>query len=630
MTSKLTDNFYLPQIAPQRYDLVLDAKVIDDNSFKYKFFDTTDKRMKFATIYSPFTHLKSGLTFKGTNDIVKTNSVLIQLVENYTKIRSVYLQDINTKWGVGMLLYCDLNVKLVKETQADGTNKWWGTNPNLIWHGKIYAANKTNFTIGDFMKHMYFVRQYQAVQSGIYTVIGTRFQRFFNSEKQPFIQRENDVEIKRNKPFYIYGAPERKPNTFTRGSIVEDCTFLGTTTLTNHDRSELNKLHPNFCFNYLSKYESQSRRTCSTNWESDDIFFFPSTEIKKGNTSINDDLKKNLSFECSNDKYKDWLNTSEGIFFFDLYKDIPDKLEECEKLFDKNVLEIKKLVEDIGTLNEVVENEQLNLTLYDDSNLIEETFVQRVNKHLQLYGFISVPFANKKGNNLITLSNLLQFRVNHTVKKEHLTLELAYLEKSGSLDTTDEKIHNLSIVCIESLKKKMVNIEREVTIEGLQKFEKYQKLNPIDIKITDNEVIRKLTFKENHRIQYRFIPNSILFSSSIQKETKVIFLTTTGLNQAHDVLINNKLFKAIGVIYTNEIENWDKIKKVSSNWVSCKLTNSRFPHPAKHLSFIFDTTNLSSLLSFGLNLIDQDGKEISFDDSEEKVPALNFAIQIIS
>ena len=237
-------------------------------------------------------------------------------------------------------------------------------------------------------------------------------------------------------------------------------------------------------------------------------------------------------------------------------------------MFDKNVLEIKKLVEDIGTLKEVVENEQLNLALYDDSNLIEETFAQRVNKHLQLYGFISVPFANEKGNNVITLSNLLQFRVNRTVKKEQLTLELAYLEKSRSLDTTDEKIYNLSIVCIEPLKKKMVTIEREVTIEGLQKFEKYQKLNPIDIKLTDNEVIRKLFFKENRRIQYRFTPNSILFSSSIQKETKVIFLTTTGLNEARDILINGKLFKAIGVIYTNEIENWDKIKKVSSNWVT--------------------------------------------------------------
>ena len=179
-----------------------------------------------------------------------------------------------------------------------------------------------------------------------------------------------------------------------------------------------------------------------------------------------------------------------------MYKDITDKLDECEKLFDKNVLEIKKLVEDIGVLNEVVEHEQLNLALYDDSNLIEETFIQRVNKHLQLYGFISVPFGNKKGNNLIGLQNFLQFRVKHTVKKERLTLELAYLEKSRSLDTTDEKIHNLSIVCTEPLKKKMVIVEREVTIEGLQKFEKYQKINPIDIKITDNEVIRKLILKK--------------------------------------------------------------------------------------------------------------------------------------
>ena len=69
-------------------------------------------------------------------------------------------------------------------------------------------------------------------------------------------------------------------------------------------------------------------------------------------------------------------------------------------------------------MEEVVANEQLNLALYDDPNLIEETFVQRVNKHLQLFGFISVPFANKKGNNLITLDNLLQFKVTRPIKKE--------------------------------------------------------------------------------------------------------------------------------------------------------------------------------------------------------------------
>ena len=173
-------------------------------------------------------------------------------------------------------------------------------------------------------------------------------------------------------------------------------------------------------------------------------------------------------------------------------------------------------------------------------------------------------------------------------------------------------------------------VEKEVTIEGLQAFDNYQKLNPLDIKITDNEIFKKLIFKENRRIKYRFIPNSILLSSSVQEETQVIFLTVSGLNEARYILINGKVYKAIGCIFTNEMEGWDKIKKTTSNWVSCKLTNSRYPHAAKHLAFVFDTTSLNTLLSFTLNLIDQTVKEITFLDGEQKVPPLNFTIQIIS
>ena len=173
-------------------------------------------------------------------------------------------------------------------------------------------------------------------------------------------------------------------------------------------------------------------------------------------------------------------------------------------------------------------------------------------------------------------------------------------------------------------------IEKEVTIEGLQTFENYQKLNPLDIKITDNEIFKRLIYKENKRIKYRFIRNSILFSSSVQEETQFIFLTVSGLNVARDIFINGKVYKAIGCIFTNEIEGWDKIKKTTSNWVSCKLTNLRYPFGTKHLAFEFDTTSLNTLLNFTLNLIDQTGKEISFLDGEQKVPALNFTIQIIS
>ena len=132
LTSYLTDNYNLPSLAPQKYNFVLDAKVIEDNCYKYKFYDTTDNRWKFAKIYSPFSHLKNGFVFSGNANPVKNNSVLIQLVENYTKIRYVYLQDETEKWDITMHLYRDLNAKFTKKLETDGTNTWWGTNPRTI------------------------------------------------------------------------------------------------------------------------------------------------------------------------------------------------------------------------------------------------------------------------------------------------------------------------------------------------------------------------------------------------------------------------------------------------------------------------------------------------------------------
>ena len=123
---------------------------------------------------------------------------------------------------------------------------------------------------------------------------------------------------------------------------------------------------------------------------------------------------------------------------------------------------------DIGQISETTENEHLNLTFYDDSNLIEETFVQRFKKHLQLYGFISIPFLNTKKNHLISFKNILPFRVKRDIQKENLTIELAYLEKEEQIATNDKKIYNFSVVCIE--KKSMGFVEKEITIEGLLKL----------------------------------------------------------------------------------------------------------------------------------------------------------------
>ena len=99
----------------------------------------------------------------------------------------------------------------------------------------------------------------------------------------------------------------------------------------------------------------------------------------------------------------------------------------------------------------------------------------------------------------------------------------------------------------------------------------------------------------------------MLFSSAIKRETKTIFITTNGLNDAKNILINGKLYQGIGAIYTSKIENWDKLK-TQSHWVIAILTDSSIPIAAKHFSFAFETTDLDSLLNFEYSLLNDKGE----------------------
>ena len=255
----------------QKYSLRLENKIIDDNCYKYQFYDTTDNRIKFAKIYSPFSHLKSGFVFEGDNDAVKSNKVFIQLVQNYSKIHCVFLQNAKVKWEITLRLYRDVNAKFVKETQRNGKNRWWATNPNLVLLVQNYKNDDQNreFRVGNYMKHMYYTLRYRSFNNGKWKVIGTPDQRFFNGKTQPFIQKNSHVEIKNNESFYIVGAPEKKPNTF-KSSILEDCTFIGAYTITGRDKQEINKLYPNFSFKYLSEHKAQNPATRRTQWKEDD------------------------------------------------------------------------------------------------------------------------------------------------------------------------------------------------------------------------------------------------------------------------------------------------------------------------------------------------------------------------
>ena len=104
----------------------------------------------------------------------------------------------------------------------------------------------------------------------------------------------------------------------------------------------------------------------------------------------------------------------------------------------------------------------------------------------------------------------------------------------------------------------MPNITDEFKIEGLQNFGQYTKIYPIRIKINNSEIQNALALYSK-KYNYRFIANNLLFSSSIQQDTNVAFITTTGLNDAKEILISGKIFQGIAIIYLSEVSGWKNI-----------------------------------------------------------------------
>ena len=82
-------------------------------------------------------------------------------------------------------------------------------------------------------------------------------------------------------------------------------------------------------------------------------------------------------------------------------------------MFDRNVLEIEKLVKDIGDLTPLIHKEQKKF-LYDDSNIITNTFFIEFNKKIQCYGFISLEH-NHDNEKLINSKNRLSFKIKHNI-----------------------------------------------------------------------------------------------------------------------------------------------------------------------------------------------------------------------
>ena len=88
-------------------------------------------------------------------------------------------------------------------------------------------------------------------------------------------------------------------------------------------------------------------------------------------------------------------------------------------------------------------------------------------------------------------------------------------------------------------------------IRGQQSFELHDQVNPVQITINDDRVLNiSKKFKNSY---YKLTPIGLSFSSSVQNDTKQIFVTCREINDAELALINGKISNILGVINLNKI-----------------------------------------------------------------------------
>ena len=187
-----------------------------------------------------------------------------------------------------------------------------------------------------------------------------------------------------------------------------------------------------------------------------------------------------------------------------------------------------------------------NIFLYDLENVIKPIYTTELQQEFSIYGLISFSGETKENNklDLIRPTERLNFQFIKDVYKNKLEFELSKVHTKKSFNVVSDKVFNFGMLRIKGKKttgqKRPFNREiiEKIKIFGIQNSE-YNFLNPVYISITSDHIKQKLTNFRKYR--YRFVLESILFSSNIENETDVIFVTCDGLSNVNTALINKNL-----------------------------------------------------------------------------------------
>ena len=428
------------------------------------------------------------------------------------------------------------------------------------------------------------------------------------SDRYPIFWGENYIKIHPNTEIYFTPSLYEKLKT--------KMTFGPSITLT--DVESYNLRHTYSWFGTGKKFYTFINKNSNATWSfSADDFNLLDDDIKI--TTAVDDIQNIFNFNSN------FNNDTTVISKMQSPKDVKEKMQSDEL----NFLESHK----INTNSLTYAHE--NFFLYDLENMIRPTFTTELQQEFNIYGLIYFSGEQKDRLDLVKPKKKLKFHLDRDVYKKQMKLEIAKVHKKKTFDVVSDYVSNFSILRTEKSgignKRKMKDeIVDEIPILGIQNSE-FNVLNPIYISISSNNIVSRLQLYKNNR--FRFVLNSLLFSSNITNETDVIIITANGLSETKQALIikNNTpvLESTLGVCFLNEIPEW-KIVKGASKRVQVVFSDSEnLNQNSDHLGFSLITKNITDLLQFSITLLDGAGKKIAFPADETKLPIINFSIQIL-
>ena len=157
----------------------------------------------------------------------------------------------------------------------------------------------------------------------------------------------------------------------------------------------------------------------------------------------------------------------------------------------------------------------------------------------------------------------MKFQLLNDVYKNSLSFELGKVHENRSFTVVGDRVFNLGL--LRTKKHKTISQKRPMTLEVIDTIQvlgvqdlNVNFINPLTISISSDIIIPELTKCKKYR--YRFVLESLLFSSNFENNTDVIFVSSEGLSNAKEVLINSKLQNVLGVCYLHELKIWEEVR----------------------------------------------------------------------